>query len=147
MKVKKIKKCIGWKEHISLPDLGIKSLNMKTDSGAATSSLHAEDIEIYSRGSKHFVRCQIVHEVSDGLKLKKIHHEILEFRKIRSSNGQLERRPVIETTAELFGEKWVIQITLTDRSLMGFQMLFGRQAMKGRFIIDPGKSYLALKKV
>jgi len=41
-----MKKCIGWKEHISLPELGIKSLKMKTDSGAATSSLHAEDIEI-----------------------------------------------------------------------------------------------------
>jgi len=58
-----------------------------------------------------------------------------------------ERRPVIETTAVLFGEKWVIQLTLTDRSLMGFQMLFGRQAMKGRFTIDPAKSFLALKKI
>ncbi|MFX3675831.1 MAG: ATP-dependent zinc protease [bacterium] len=146
MKTKKIKKTIGWKEHISLPDLGIKSLKAKTDSGAATSSLHAEDIEIYTKGSKQFVKCKIVHEVSDELKLKKINHEILEFRKIRSSNGQLERRPVIETTAVLYDEKWTIQITLTDRSLMGFQMLFGRQAMRGRFIIDPSKSYLALKK-
>ncbi len=141
-----MKKCIGWKEHISLPDLGIKSLKIKTDSGAATSSLHAEDLEIYKKGKKTFVKCKIVHEVLDGLKLKKIDHEVLEFRKVRSSNGQLERRPVIETTAVLFGEEWTIQITLTNRSLMGFQMLFGRQAMKGRFIIDPSKAYLALKK-
>ncbi|PIP90254.1 MAG: aspartyl protease [Bdellovibrionales bacterium CG22_combo_CG10-13_8_21_14_all_38_13] len=142
-----MKKCIGWKEHISLPELGIKSLKMKTDSGAATSSLHAEDIEIYRKGKKTFVRCKIVHEVSDELKLKKIDHEVLEFRTIKSSNGMAERRPVIETTAVLFGEKWVIQLTLTDRSLMGFQMLFGRQAMKGRFTIDPAKSFLALKKI
>jgi len=94
-----MKKCIGWKEHISLPELGIKSLKMKTDSGAATSSLHAEDIEIYRKGKKTFVRCKIVHEVSDELKLKKIDHEVLEFRTIKSSNSMAERRPVIETTA------------------------------------------------
>jgi hypothetical protein len=39
------KKIIGWREYIDLPDWGIKNLKVKIDTGARTSSIHAEDIK------------------------------------------------------------------------------------------------------
>ena len=39
-----------------------------------------------------------------------------------------------------------IEVTLVDRDLMGFRMLLGRTAVKGKFLVDPGKSHLLDKK-
>jgi hypothetical protein len=65
----------------------------------------------------------------------------LEFRQIRSSNGIEEIRPVIAATVRLLGQTWQIELTLTNRDQMGFRMLLGRQALRGRFLVDPGRSY------
>ncbi|HJP28734.1 MAG TPA: RimK/LysX family protein, partial [Dehalococcoidia bacterium] len=61
---------------------------------------------------------------------------------IRSSNGKRELRPVIVTTMSLAGEVFEAELTLANRHLMAYRMILGRSAMRGRFTIDPGKSYL-----
>ncbi len=68
--------------------------------------------------------------------------EIIGFRHVRSSNGRTENRPVVRTTASLGDLSWPIEVTLTSRDAMGFRMLLGRSALKGRFVVDPGRSYL-----
>ena len=68
---------------------------------------------------------------------------MVDERIVRSSNGVHALRPVILTRVELLGETWPIELTLASRDAMGFRMLLGRQAVRGRFLIDPGRSYLA----
>lgn len=70
---------------------------------------------------------------------------LLARRRVRDSGGRTELRPVVETRIELFGQSWPIEITLTRRDSMGFRMLLGRQGIRGRFVVDPGSSYLAGK--
>jgi hypothetical protein len=43
---------------------------------------------------------------------------------------------------ELFGERVTIELTLATRDTMGFRMLLGRQALRGRFVVDPGRSFV-----
>jgi hypothetical protein len=62
---------------------------------------------------------------------------------VRSSNGVDDLRPVIVTSVELLGQIWPIELTLASRDAMGFRMLLGRQALVDRFLIDPGRSYVA----
>jgi hypothetical protein len=40
------------------------------------------------------------------------------------------------------GEEIEALVNLTSRDEMGFRMLLGRRAVRSRFVIDPGRSYL-----
>jgi ribosomal protein S6--L-glutamate ligase len=42
----------------------------------------------------------------------------------------------------LGGEAFVAELTLANRHLMAYRMILGRSAVRGRFTIDPAKSYL-----
>lgn len=69
---------------------------------------------------------------------------VLEFRSVRSSSGKAEKRPVIIANIRQPGTRspsWPIELTLTNRDEMGFRMLLGREAMRNRFVVDPGMSY------
>jgi hypothetical protein len=52
-------------------------------------------------------------------------------------------RPVISMTVRLLDRVWDIELTLTNRDEMGFRLLLGREAIRNRFLIDPGRSFRA----
>lgn len=136
---------IGWREWVALPELGIKYIKAKVDSGARSSSLHAFDIRKFSRNGVDWVRFE-VHPVQRSKRnTVKVEYPVLEYRKIRSSSGRASRRPVIVTEVSLLGKTWPIELTLAGRDQMGFRMLLGRQAFRGRFLVDASRSYLGGK--
>ena len=142
----KKKKIIGWREWASLPDLGITRIKTKIDTGARSSSLHASDIHFYKKNGRDWVTFT-VHPIQRSRKeAVSCCSEILEFRKVRSSNGQSEIRPVITTKVILLKKKWTIELTLANRDEMGFRLLLGRQSFRSRFLVDAGKSYYGIKK-
>ena len=57
-----------------------------------------------------------------------------------------ELRPIISTLVELGLHQFETEITLTNRTDMGVPMLLGRNAMKGRFLVNPGRSFLISRK-
>jgi len=133
---------IGWREWVALPDLDISRIKAKVDTGARSSSLHAFDIEVFSRRQRDLVRF-IVHPVQRETKTTiRCVAELHEHRHVKSSSGHREYRPVIRTVLELGGERRPIDLTLTTRDAMGFRMLLGREAIRKRFLVDPGRSYL-----
>ena len=64
---------------------------------------------------------------------------------VTNSGGTRERRYVISTRLRIGSDSWPIELTLTNRDEMGFRMLIGREAMRGRLIVDPNASYRAGK--
>lgn len=138
----KNRESIGWREWVSLPKLKISRIKAKIDTGAKTSSIHAEDIEFLTVKGKDFVRFTLYPMQGNHLKKKRITSEVVDYRRVRSSNGLSELRPVILTDISMGRRTWLIEITLTNRDLMGFRLLLGREALKNRFIIYPGKSFL-----
>jgi hypothetical protein len=145
MKNKKELQIIGWREWISLPDLDITQIKVKVDTGARTSSLHAFDIEKYKRDGKEYVKFKVHPDQENSKRVIACRSKVLEYRKVKSSNGQSELRPVILTNAHLLGEKWPIEITLTNRDEMGFRMLLGRASIKNKFLVNFGKSFYSKK--
>lgn len=140
-------KIIGWREWISLPDLKIVNIKAKIDSGARTSSLHAFNVEVFKKGRYEYVNFNVHPEQRSSKSEKKCTARVLEFRKIKSSNGQTELRPVILTSVSLLGEVWEVEMTLTNRDEMGFRMLLGRESIRRKFLIDTGSSYFGMKTV
>lgn len=132
---------IGWREWVGLPELGIKTIKVKVDSGARSSSLHAIDLQTFYRDGVQWVRFR-VHPIQRSRdKAVVAEAVILEFRSVRSSSGIAKMRPVIVTDVDLLGTTWPVELTLTSRDKMGFRMLLGREAFRGRFLVDGGKSY------
>lgn len=133
---------IGWRECIALPDFGIPVIRAKIDSGAASSSIHATKIEYSTDGDRQLVQFQIHPHQRDIKDTVTVTAPLLEHRPIKSSNGQKQTRPVIETHIQLGDQQWAIELNLTNRHLMGFRMLLGRQALRKRFLVDVSKSFL-----
>jgi len=133
---------IGAVEFCDLPDMGIEKLEMRVDTGAATSSLHVDNIEEYSKGKKNFVSFDLHPDIHNVDKVVRTTVEILGTKTVKSSSADTEKRVVITTAIRLAGRQWPIQLTLTDRSEMTYMMLLGREAMEGRVLVDPEFEFL-----
>ena len=133
---------IGWREILALPELKIDRIKAKIDTGARTSALHAFDCQEFQQDGKTMIRFKIHPFQRDNKRTILAQAELLEYRKITNSGGQAQKRPVIVTTAKLGEHQWQIELTLTNRDVMGFRMLLGRQAVRDRFAINPGRSFL-----
>lgn len=134
---------IGWREWIELPGLGIEAIKAKVDTGARSSSLHAYDIQRFRRRGELRVRFK-VHPIQRDFRITvQAEAPLIDLRRVKTSSGAVSLRPVILTEVSLLGERWDIEVTLTRRDAMGFRMLLGRQAIRARFAVDPGRSFLA----
>lgn len=129
---------VGRREWIALPEFGVGPLHAKTDSGARTSSLHAEEIQVSPDGqSVHFVTCDHY-----GRKIE-CTAPLAGTGKVRSSTGVARKRYYIETDAVFAGGFTCrMRLTLANRSEMRCPMLLGRRALAGFFLIDPQGDHL-----
>lgn len=136
------KDVIGWREWITLPELGGVCIKAKIDTGARTSAIHAFHTEYIKRGGKMIARFELAPLQHDGKHLVPCEAVVVDRRAIKSSSGHAQHRDVIRTTAELGEHRWQIELSLTTRDAMGFRMLLGRAAVRGNFVVDPGRSFL-----
>ena len=135
-------KLIGWSEWVSLPELDVDRVKVKVDTGARTSAVHAFGITSEMRDGQEWVSFSM-HPLQENTQVQlNCTAVVKEHRKIRDSGGHEEVRVVIDTSIELGGERWPIELTLTDREHMDFRMLLGRNAIKNRFYVDPHNEFL-----
>ncbi len=133
---------VGSEEWLSLPQLGIPLVKARVDSGAKTSAIHAFNIKSYKRNGVPWVSYE-VHPLQNNRQVTvRCDSEVVARRTIKSSNGSSEKRYIVSTLVQLAGHSWEISISLTNRDPMGYRMLFGREAMMGRILVDPSSSFL-----
>jgi hypothetical protein len=135
-------KLIGWREWLSLPELGIQNIKAKIDTGARTSALHAFSVENYQDNGVMMVRFGM-HPLQKNMDFEQwCTAKVVDEREVTDSGGHRETRYVIRTPVKLGNHEWDIEVTLTNRDTMKFRMLLGRTAIAGDFSVTPDASYL-----
>jgi hypothetical protein len=131
---------IGWREWLALPQLGVAPVKAKVDTGARTSALHVDALEVSERDGQTWLRF----EISTGRKHSRLYvcnAPAIARRMVTDSSGHASPRWFIRSRIELAGQSFETEINLTDRRSMLFPMLLGRLALGQRFIVDTSASY------
>lgn len=132
----------GWREWVSLPDLDVDWVKAKIDTGARSSALHAYDLTVVEIDGVERASFEVHPWQRSDLDARRVELPVFDRRIVRSSTGHEEERIVVRTTIRIAGLDVDAELTLANRDEMGFRMLVGREALRGRILVDPGRSYL-----
>ena len=133
------KQIIGCKEIISIINLDLYNLDAKIDTGADSNAIHCDEIEI----KDNMVTFRLLDEIHEAYHGRKITLPIYKIKKVKSSNGQIQKRPSVKVIVDFMGNRYESVVSLTDRSDMKFPMLIGRKFMANKFLVDVSKEYLS----
>src|SRR5699024_11413931 len=125
------KQLIGRIDKADFPELNLKDIAIKIDTGAYTSSIHCQEIVV----EDGVLKCLFLDKEHPLYNKKKFTFKDFEEVKVRSSNGILQHRYAITSTIVLFGKTHKINLSLNNRSDMRFPVLIGRKFLKDRFIV------------
>jgi ribosomal protein S6--L-glutamate ligase len=133
---------LGSEEWCVFDELGIPAIKARVDSGAKTSSIQASNTKIVMRGGHEWVQFEVHPLQKDRRITISCEAPLIDRRTVRSSSGVSEERLVVRTPVRLGDQKFDIELTLTNRDNMDFRMLLGREALSGRYVVDPGRMLL-----
>ena len=133
---------LGSEEWCVFDELGIPAIKARVDSGAKTSSIQASNTKIVMRGGHEWVQFEVHPLQKDRRITISCEAPLIDRRTVRSSSGVSEERLVVRTPVRLGDQKFDIELTLTNRDNMDFRMLLGREALSGRYVVDPGQMLL-----
>ncbi|HAB81343.1 MAG: 30S ribosomal protein S6--L-glutamate ligase [Flavobacteriaceae bacterium] len=133
---------IGSEEWCVFGALGIPAIKARVDSGAKTSSIQAANAKVVGRGGQEYVKFEI-NPIQDNRSINiQCEAKLVDRRTVRSSSGIAEERFVIKTPVTIGADTFDIELTLANRDTMEFRMLLGREALNGRYMVNPADSFL-----
>lgn len=130
---------LGWRECVTLPDLGLTTVRAKVDTGARTCALHVDAQWRFIEGGAPWIGFRL----SPGRgrtvdAAAPVHDE----REVVDSGGHRTRRVFLHTRLRIAGAERAVEVNLADRRGMRFPMLVGRTALSGVFTVDPSRSFV-----
>lgn len=138
----------GWKEWTILSD-GKTDLKMaaKLDTGAYTSSVHAEEKKLFERDGKKWVRFVVLDPRNKEAGRIRIEAPLIRIARIKEPGGNSEAREVVRLPMRIGDRRLKTDFTLSDRSNMLNPVLIGRTTIRELGWIDPSRAFIADDKV
>ena len=138
---------LGWKEQAALPGLGIPRLRVKLDTGARSSALHAEHIEVVGQHeldgeSLPVLALTLLIGSRDRPREHQVELPTIGQKMVRDTGANAELRHLVRTRVVCGPLDVDATVTITDRKGMNFRMLLGRTTLAGRCLVDPEHGYL-----
>lgn len=136
----------GWREDVLINGVQEK-LKAKLDTGALTSSVHAEEKELFERDGKKWVRF-IVSDPSLKKPVRtRIEAPLVRVARIKEPGGESSSREVVRLSFQIGDRKMRGEFTLNNRSNMLAPVLIGRNMIKDLGWVDPTRVHLAEQKI
>lgn len=132
---------IGGEEWCVFEELGIPAIKARVDSGAKTSSIQANNVKVYNKGSEEWVRFEVNPIQENRSVTITCEAPLVDRRTVKSSVGISEERLVVKTAIKLGDNTHSVELTLANRDTMEYRMLLGREALNQRYIVNPAESY------
>ncbi len=136
----------GWREKIVIDGME-KSVYAKLDTGAYTSSIHAEEKELFERDGKKWVRFIVTEPRKKDSPRVRIEAPLTRIARIKNPGGDSEIREVVRLAFKIGDRKLRGDFTLNNRSNMLSAILIGRTTIKELGWIDPSRTNIAGDKV
>jgi len=131
---------IGWNEYIDLPEWGVYGLKAKVDTGAQTSALDAEFIELLG---DDMVAFDLMVKRGKRKHISHVRTPIVRRGEVRSSFGDRDDRVFVQTLVRVGDRERRVEFGLVNRKPMRFRALLGRSALaKLGVVIDVRRSHL-----
>jgi hypothetical protein len=142
-----LKRILGRRELIDFPAFALMGVEAKVDTGAYTSAIHCTNIRIETDARQRSVLVvNLLDPEHDGANGRLLSFAEFALRDIRSSNGEVQERYVIQAVVRLYGEDFETEFSLSDRSDMKYPVLLGRSLLRqGNFLVDVAKRNLSYK--
>ena len=134
----KEKMIVGRVERVQVDGTEMK-VKARIDSGAQTSSIHAENVvEKMIEGEKYVQFESLDDQEKRHVFLKKVIASTV----VRSSTGEANSRYVIRMTITMAGREHEINVNLNDRTGLVYRFLVGRNLLMGNYVVDVSQSRL-----
>ncbi|WP_294669740.1 RimK/LysX family protein [uncultured Fluviicola sp.] len=139
------KKILGRKDLVSFPAFELENVPVKIDSGAYSSSMHCQSIEVVEFGEKEQLRVVFLDSGISGYTGKEVIFDDFKTKIVKSSNGIAQERFFVKGTVRLFGKTYETVFSLTERTGLRNPILLGRRLLNKRFLIDTSKTNCSYK--
>lgn len=132
----------GWREFADFPSLGLRRVRVKLDTGARSAAIGARHFELVERDGRTEVELHLAPYRKRPARTVVVRVPVVGFAVVKSSCGEIERRPVIELEIRLGPVTKRVRATVADRSRMLVPVLLGRTALAPEFVVDPNRKYV-----
>jgi hypothetical protein len=123
---------IGRMEMLHFPELELRDVHARIDTGAKTSTVWASNISAKD-GWLSFTLFDATSDIYSGQTIRTQQFSQLV---VTSSTGVVQRRYVVKLLVEIHGRKIRGSFTLADRSSQVYPILVGRNVLRGKFVVD-----------
>ncbi|MCB2379921.1 RimK/LysX family protein [Hymenobacter sp. BT635] len=141
------KRVVGRRELVDFPEFDIQGVEAKVDTGAYTGAIHCSNIHVERLADgREILRVQLLDDTHPNFNGRPMEFTEFSLRDIKSSNGDVQERYVIQTIIRLFNEDYSTEFSLSDRSDMKYPVLIGRLLLRSaRFVVDVARRNLSAK--
>lgn len=134
------KMVLGAVEYVQIQPGGLR-LRARIDSGATTSSLHAEEIVRFERDGQPWVRFR-TYARDDARELQTLELPVSRRVRIKTLTDEVDQRPVVEVQVRLGSHSDRVEVTLVDRGNFAYAVLIGRNFLRDVAVIDVGREFI-----
>jgi hypothetical protein len=136
----------GWLEKVVVADMK-EAMQAKLDTGAMTSSIHAENQQIFERDGKKWVKFVVTDPSIANSKRYDVEAPLSRIVMIKEPGGESVQRNVVRLSFQIGERNIKTEFTLNNRSNMTCPVLIGLTTIQVMGWVDPSRTFLADDKI